>query len=124
MVGEMKVNIRLFCGLVCLLGAEFSVAAEGNLWGVRVERTMVTADGRWGGCMAQLDQQIATAGVDCPGDWVTFSCSGEFVSKDLAYRMFDSAQMAHALNSQLRVFVSDAQKHNGYCFSNRVDAIR
>ena len=51
---------------------------------------------------------------------MSFSCSGDFTSKDIAYRMFDTAQMAYALGHQVAVVVDDTKKHNGYCYANSI----
>ena len=86
-----------------------------------IVRTLVADAGRFGGCMARLDQDLAALGLSCPSGWVTFSCSGVFTSKDVAYRMFDSALMAFALGYRVTVLVDDAKKHNGYCYADRID---
>ena len=39
---------------------------------------------------------------------------------EIAYRMFDSAQMAYAMGHQVTVFVDDAKKHNGHCYANSI----
>ena len=88
------------------------------------KRTLTTDDGRFGGCMVQLDERIGDMGLDCPGSWVTFSCSGVHTSTDEAVRMFESAQMAFALDRMLMVEVTDERKHNGHCYARRVDVIK
>lgn len=51
-----------------------------------------------------IDKRLSDFGLDCPevswlkeASWLSFSCRGTFTTKDVAYRMFDSAQMAYAL---------------------------
>ena len=89
-----------------------------------VKRTMVTSDGNYGGCMAQLAGSLPSE-LDCPADpWVTFSCSGEHnVTKADAMRMLDSAQLAFATGRQVRVFVDDQRKMNGFCLATRIDVL-
>jgi len=89
----------------------------------KVTRTLVAGDGRWGGCMVMLDVRINTALPNCPGSWVSFSCTGDFTTKDAANRMFDSAMMAKALDKRVRLFVDDTKKQNGYCYAWRVDVL-
>ena len=89
----------------------------------KVVRTTVADGGRWGGCMAMLNIGISTKLPLCPGKWVTFSCSGVFTSKDIAYRMLDSAQMAKALNKSVKIQVDDTKKHNGFCYGSRIDVL-
>jgi hypothetical protein len=88
-----------------------------------VLRTLVADQDRWGGCMVFLDQPLAGAGLNCPSNWVSFSCNGTFTTKDVAYRMLDSAQMAYALGKQVLIQVDDTRKHNGYCYGSRVDVL-
>ena len=88
-----------------------------------VERTLIADQDRWGGCMILLDKQPSDYGLDCPSRWVSFSCNGTFTTKDVAYRMFDSAQMAAALGKRLVVEVDVTRKHNGYCYGSRVDVL-
>jgi hypothetical protein len=92
------------------------VPVQGN-----VVRTLTADQDRWGGCMIRIDQVLADHGLNCPNQWVSFSCTGTFTTKDVAYRMFDSAQMAFALGKMVRIDVDDTKKHNGFCYGNRVD---
>ena len=88
----------------------------------KATRTLTTGDGRFGGCMVQLDQSLSGSGLDCPSsNWVTFSCTGEHTSKDEGFRMFESAQMAFALDKTIVLEVTDEKKHNGHCYARRVD---
>lgn len=105
-----------------------SVVPMGNGAGAfisgNIERTLVT-EGAFGGCMALLDKTIRTeTGLDCESRWVSFSCTGEFASKDIAYKMFDSAQMAMVLEYPVRLIIDDSRKHNGYCFAKRVEVFK
>ena len=100
-------------------GSATTVAVEAN-----VVRTLVADQERFGGCMAKLDKPLASLGLDCPGAWVSFSCTGTFTPKDIAYRMFDSAQMAFALEKPVMVQVDDTRKHNGNCYAQRIDVLR
>ena len=91
---------------------------------VKVTRTLVVADDRWGGCAASLSESPADHGLpNCTGNWVTFSCSGDHTSKSNAMRMFDSAQMAFALDRRVRVSIDDTKTHNGFCFVSRIDVL-
>jgi hypothetical protein len=109
--------------MVVVVLSPFSQAATASFQAT-VERTLVADADRWGGCMARTNVTLADLGVDCYSRWVTFSCSGVHTTKDVAYRMFDSAQMAMALDKQVWLSVTDQKKHNGYCFANRIDVLR
>ena len=75
--------------------------------------------------MARLDEKIAVQReeLDCPGVWVSFSCSGVFTTKDIAFHLFDSTQMAYSLGKRVKIFIDDTRKHNGFCFGSRVDVL-
>jgi len=90
----------------------------------KIDTTLAVGGAVYGGCMIYLDKVLADYSLDCPSRWVTFSCTGDFASKDAAYRMFDSAQLAHALDMEVVVIVDDSKKHNGYCYGNRIDVLR
>ncbi|CAG0958952.1 hypothetical protein ANRL2_00691 [Anaerolineae bacterium] len=101
-------------------------AAEGGLT-TTVARTLVTDPNVYGGCMAELDTALSSAvpAVNCgTSGWVSFSCSGAYVSKDLAFYMLDQAQLALSLNRKVYVSVDDTKKHNGYCFAKRIDVFK
>ncbi|XOV79457.1 MAG: hypothetical protein ACFHVJ_00500 [Aestuariibacter sp.] len=100
---------------VCLLASQASIAAEATIT-ARVNDVLFTSDEAFGACMAQLSVDIAdNSSLNCPAGWVSFSCTGHFMEKEYAYRMFDTAQLAFALDSRVRIRVSDAKKHNGWC---------
>ena len=89
-----------------------------------ITKALVADEGRWGGCMVNVDVKLADKGLDCPGKSVSFSCSGVFTEKDVAYRMFDQAQMAFALERKVQIYVDDTKKHNGYCYGNRIEVLK
>lgn len=75
--------------------------------------------------MANLGALLSTASpaVNCPGTSVSFSCTGTYHSKDLAFYMLDQAQLALSLNKQVVVRVDDTKKHDSYCVATRIDVI-
>ena len=89
-----------------------------------VTKTLIADEGRWGGCMVRVDTVLADLGLDCPSQWVSFSCSGIFTEKDVAYRMFDQAQMAFAMERKVEIYVDDTKKHNDYCYGNRINVLK
>ena len=86
----------------------------------RVLATKVMADPGQGGCLAKLAVNFQQQLPLCKADCVTFSCTGKFASKDIAYRMFDLAQMALALDHQVNLQISDLRMHNGFCFAKQI----
>lgn len=100
----------------CLCFAANGHAATAGVYAKIIK--MVLADkGRYGTCLVKLDANLAASGLNCPGNHVTFSCSGDFQGRDVAWRMYDTAQMAYTLDNTIYVEVDDSRKHNGFCFA-------
>ena len=110
--------------LFLLIGFSINVFAARATLVTTVDRVLVTTGGAFGNCMAYLNQPLRPLGVDCPDQWVTFSCSGDIVPRSEAKGLFETAQIALATGKDVRVYVTDSAKHNGYCFANRVDLFR
>lgn len=89
----------------------------------KIQRTLLDSEA-FGNCMAELSKDINTTGLNCPGRWVSFSCDGTYQARDIAKSMFDSAQMAMALNKKVFVYVDDLKKHNDNCVAYRIDVLR
>ena len=88
----------------------------------QIKAVLQTDENVFGACMALLDVSPRDQGLDCHS-WVTFSCSGDFNTKEVGYRKFDVAQMSYALEKKRSMlFINDEKKHNGYCFVERIDA--
>ena len=119
MMNKLKVaTIALL--LVCALPAHSETASMVG----KIVRTLNSNSDSWGGCMIRLDKAVREeTGLDCSSSWVSFSCSGVKSPKDQAYKMFDAAQMAMALNYRVQVFIDDQQKESGYCLATRLDVI-
>ena len=71
--------------------------------------------------MVLVDQPLRDVGLDCPSSWVSFSCTGDFATKDSASRSFDMAQIALLTGATVHLRVDDTKKHNQYCFASRID---
>ena len=96
-----------------------SWAGEATL-DAKVTETLIDAD-HFGVCMVRVSESIAEAtGLNCAGDWVTFSCSGDFQPKEQAYRVFDSAQLSMMLDQTVEIHLDDERKHNGYCLGTQI----
>ena len=105
----------------CLIAAALTTHAATVRVAALLERTMTTDGERFGGCMVALDRDLADAGLNCPGRWVTFSCTGEMSTKDRGTAMFASAQTAFLHGLQVYVHVTDEKKQNGHCYASRID---
>ena len=78
----------------------------------------------FGGCMARLDVNLASYGLNCTTSWVSFSCSGDYASKASASRNFSAAQLALVTKTPALVLINDAKTHNEViCFVERIDNV-
>ncbi len=105
--------------LVVLSPGSVLHAAEASIEG-QVVQVLTTGDGRFGGCMAALDAAISDAGLDCSGNWVTFSCVGGHAEKEDAARVFESLRAAVVAGKSVEMRVTDEKKHGNYCHASRI----
>ena len=119
----MRYWIMVVVGL--LLAAPVTVTATTLSFDAKIRRTLASTDEKFGGCMVLLDVSPSGEGLSCNtgNNWVTFSCTGEHVSKSSALRMFDSAQMAFMTDRSVRVTIDDSRKHDGWCLVERIDVL-
>jgi hypothetical protein len=108
--------------LLAALASPTAWAATANFI-AQVKSVAVLAQ-NFGGCMAELTISPQTKLATCGPKYVTFSCTGNFTDAVRAYRMLDQAQLALVTNKTVSVTINDAQKHNGYCFAQRIDVIK
>ena len=117
-------SARLLGVALMLLALPAALQAAQARMTTDVVRTLAAEDGAFGGCMAQLQQSVMEAtGLNCSGNWVTFSCAGEHTSKAAARRLYDSAQLAFVTGRSAMLWVDDERKHNSYCFVSRIDVL-
>ena len=113
----------LAVGILIVWPSTIPVSAAVESVTTTIARTLSRADDRFGGCAVLLADEPSEAGLSCSSRWVTFSCSGDHASKSNAARNFDSAQMAFALDKEVRVWIDDTKTHNGLCFVTRIDVL-
>ena len=107
--------LRVFFGLGLVAACSFSSAAESRHSGA-VNEILVDND-RYGLCMVAVAGYSAPAG--CKEKWISFDCQGAFHDKSISRAMFESAQMAYALEKSFSVMVADNKKHDGWCIATR-----
>ena len=73
----------------------------------------------YGKCMILVRSSLPSNG--CPGVWISLDCEGNHLSKQDAGRMWDSVQLAYALDKTLDIYLDDSRKNNGYCVASRLD---
>ena len=109
--------------LVVLLTLPSAAVATTVDFKAKITRTLASDENAYGGCMVLLSKSPVSEGLDCGDSWVTFSCSGEYLSKSSALRMFDSAQMAFLMDRMVQVTVDDTRKHDRRCLVTRIDVL-
>jgi hypothetical protein len=114
---EWMFSVFIALGIIV---APMVYGAQANI-NTKVLGTLVAEEELWGGCMARLSVDPQTVLPACAPKWVTFSCSGDHVSKDIAYRMLDAAQLAQVTDRSAFLIITDEKQHNGYCFARRID---
>ncbi len=100
-------------------------AATGNIV-ARVQGVQITDPNLFAGCMIELDAdpESKLPAIGCSAKFLTMGCSGVFGPKDVAYRKFDLAQMAFALNKRVYLEFTDQSKADGYCLATRIDVLK
>ncbi|MEZ5558724.1 MAG: hypothetical protein R3E86_09325 [Pseudomonadales bacterium] len=89
----------------------------------RVNQILVT-ESPFGGCMIALANNPQELLPSCKAWFVTLSCDGSHLSKDVAGRLMEQAQLAYALDKRVKVWVDDLRQSNGYCLAYRIDIAR
>ena len=83
-----------------------------------IETLVIESD--YGGCMAKLANPPGSNGLDCPSQWVSFSCTGDFNSPEVGYKKLETAQLALMTDTRVKLVIDDAKKHYGFCFAHRI----
>ena len=110
-------GIMAGCLLISCSGA---FAADEWVTG-KIARTLSDTT-KYGKCMVMSPSFKPS--INCPALWVSFSCSGDFNSKEDARRMWDSAQLAIALDLTVHIYIVDTEHQDGYCVAKRLDIIK
>lgn len=119
-------NVHLaFAVVSIILSSITNVGATVASMESKILKTLHT-DGVFGNCMIRLvDSVTSKTNLNCPDTgWVSFSCSGDFLSKEVAYKMFESAEKAFDTARFVEVFIDDTKKHNGFCTVRRIDVFK
>jgi hypothetical protein len=93
----------------------------------KITKTMVHTDPNegYGKCMVLLSPEFDRTNLRCnESPWITLDCTGHFNSKEDARRMWDSAQLAFALDLKVTIRVVDHQMINEQCVAKRLDVLK
>jgi len=96
-------------------------ASAGSAWHTATVTRTLVQEGAFGNCMALVSPGLAATGLNCPSGWVSFSCSGDFNSKEVGNQKMEAAQLALVTGYSVRLKLNDAKKHNTYCYAERID---
>lgn len=97
-------------------------AAPAWIWGASVQQTMLDSQ-YYGLCMARITPGPESVHPTCSSGWVTFSCTGDFNSKNDGNLKYQTTQLSILSGKKLHILVDDTKRHNGYCFAPRVDLL-
>ena len=107
-------NSRTLIVILAIFGMiSLTNAATETIQGAQVVEILRVSGSTYGGCMAKLNKSAQTA--NCGTSWVSFGCSGEFISKGAAESYLNLATAAQVTNGTLRVVINDSQRYNGFC---------
>ncbi len=112
---------RVLCALAIYLPIMSTTALADRATIVANPVRILVSENTFGGCMVQLSVDPQSMLPNCGSAWVTMSCDGTFMPKDVSDRLLEQAQMAFALDKGLSVYIDDSRRHNGYCLAYRVD---
>ena len=97
-----------------------ALSAIGTVSNAKITQ-LITTETTYGGCMVKLSKPISSAIDNCAAGWVAFSCDGALGnSVPRASAMWESAQLAYALDKTVRVRIDNSKKLNGYCYSDYI----
>lgn len=82
---------------------------------------LLTGGDLYGECMIYLDTNLAGAGINCGGNWVSLACDGRYEPKSIENQKYSAAQLAYVTGGDVRVWLDDTKKPDGVCYSFRVD---
>ena len=101
----------------------WSTASFAGIEGVTglIERTLSDTT-YYGNCMILLP--YSEPALNCPRGWVSLDCKGSFNAKDSTRILWDSAQLAYAMDLPVLAVITDDKKHNGHCVVERLDVIK
>ena len=112
----MNRQILFFSTLLLFAGSAYGALANVDTTVTR----LISDQALFGGCMAQLADRPDSTGLNCKGERVSFSCTGDFASLSAANRNFELAQIALLTDAPVKVYFDDTKKHNGYCYAYRI----
>ena len=131
-MNQLGIRTASFLFGVAVLGASLATqAANTYLSNVEILFLKTYVDNKFGGCVAQVDQDITVDGTgtltNCnQTNIVSFDCKGEFLTKSASSTQFQAAQLAFVTRRYVDITIKDNQVHsdaNGSkttCYANGV----
>jgi hypothetical protein len=117
---KMKMNIgKKYLQSVmvtCLLISGSGASAAGE-WVSGNVSYIYTDSALFGNCMVHITGETS---LSCPQGWFSLGCAGDYMSKQVASRNYDMAQMAFVMETPINLWVQDSLKYNGYCVATGI----
>ena len=87
---------------------------------------ILTGD-NYSGCMVQIGEIPADAGLDCPiksRTWLTLDCHGNRMEQSEAANNLRQAQIAILTKDQITITIDDSYKASGWCLGKQIILFR
>lgn len=99
-----------------------SVFSAGGELDARVTR-ILQSETDYGGCMIRLSPAPSTVSErNCPGNFVSFDCNGQYRAKSIGNSQLSAAQLALVTGNLVKIVLDDTRKVNEYyCIATRID---
>ena len=122
-IRSFNMNIRSWIAVIsALVGFACPSYGAGGELDTRVTR-ILQSETDYGGCMVRVSPAPSTvAEKNCPGNFVSFDCNGQYRASKIGNAMLQTAQLALVADKQLKIILDDSRKVNEYyCIATRVD---
>lgn len=113
------VLLTITASLASNLASATTAWVSGAVTRVHYDTRIVGGEVFYGGCAVTLSN-TPTDTLSACGNWVSFSCVGEFNSKSEASAKYNLAQLAFVTGRNVAVNLNDQKLHNGHCFAEAV----
>lgn len=106
-----------------LLGLMTTPAFAAKVWVTgNVEKTIVSTDDKFGGCLMTLSTPYNSQ-IGCANGFLSLDCAGDFGTASEGRRRLDQVLLAAAMGVEVRVQINSARVLNGWCAVDAVQVI-
>lgn len=116
--------MRLFVLLGILMAMVAAPASARTVWVTgNVDRTIITGDDEFGGCLAALSSNFQANIPACRTPFLSLDCAGTFGGKAAGSRRLDQMILAAAMGIEARVRINTDKVIDGWCVADGVQVI-